>query len=333
MDEDDSVLLLLFNCFISREEMQRANRNPLRSVVNALNLPPGDWPAVLAGIEFRSCRALTVPLQPGLSTEDRTSNMLMNLVVLGKTGSITLPVDVLLCRAETGHKHPLLRFRRASVVVVHSCQDMLPFSSWPCENTFGIHDLSKLESIGFRLVDALHRPAVPHRHDVCDHMCYMKKQSMKPYERELERATEVLKNLQLWKQNQQPEVALANALLQLGFSDVLQWRESKDPCMSRRKGLPGLLTQSCRCGQLSWKVRLAAGVRLSESFPPMHWLGVLQHQIKEQVAQRFLSGAIILERKADVELVQEGIVFSILQMKDELDGSSDQPNVRLHLWF
>ena len=94
-------------------------------------------------------RELAVPLTAGLSTADRTANVLVVQLVhvhCTRLAKQALPRTLQLCNPVHKIGDVLPRFRRSSVSVVMSHTDMDPFQSWPAEESWGVY-----QSVNFEL--------------------------------------------------------------------------------------------------------------------------------------------------------------------------------------
>ena len=119
--------------------------------------------------------------------------------------------------------------------------------------------------------------------------------SKKLYERETERATELLRNVQRVKTTMLEERTDLSVLpLQLGFADISQWINSSDSCRTSGSAwrLHDFLGATCNCGLMSWKIRHAGDVCLTGNIPSSEWVPILIHMMKEQVMQRFFRGNV-----------------------------------------
>ena len=122
--------------------------------------------------------------------------------------------------------------------------------------------------------------------DVKEHMLKKNSHDDKPYERELKRSSELLRNLQRLKVSLKiGQVTLGDLPLQLGYADAKQWMAIQDSCRTAPKSatLHNFLQKSCECGLMHWKVRELDGVRITQEIGSAEWAPVLIHMMKEQV--------------------------------------------------
>ena len=147
----------------------------------------------------------------------------------------------------------------------------------------------------------------------------------KLYERETERATELLRNVQRVKTTMLEERTDLSVLpLQLGFADISQWINSSDSCRTSRSAwrLHDFLGATCNCGLMSWKIRRAGDVCLTGNIPSSEWVPILIHMMKEQVMQRFFRGNVFLDEIGTAETIKpapgkKNPSFSVVQLEDE----------------
>ena len=188
------------------------------------------------------------------------------------------------------------------------------------------------------ITQALRNAAVALQEEIAAHKGSAKTTISKQYERDSERAIEVLKRVQLFRLNCNKNLMatrLATCPLQLGYADMDQWNRSRD-CCGRPTGITGLadvLKQRCRCGLISLKRRLVAQAVVTPAVPEAEWVGVLTHQLKEQAVQRFFKGSVYMQAcgllKVDGDKAQHSMVFL-----DQYSGRQSRPvSVRHHLCF
>ena len=282
---------MLFNCNI-------AESSGGRSVYDALGDQAPLWPSWLSDIGMTGRRELAVPLAAGLSAADRTANVLVVQLVhvqFSRFAQQALPRTLQLCNPVYKIGDVLLRFRRSSVGVVMSHTGMDPFQSWPAEESWGIYQLVNFKrDMQSAITQVLRDAAEGLLQEIADHKFKSKTTTRKQYERDSQRAIEVLKHVQLFRLNCSDSVGamrLATCPLQLGYADLEQWIRAQDYC-GRTTGITGLadvLPERCRCGLLSWKLRRVAQRVVTAIVPEAEWVGVLTHQLKEQALQRFFS--------------------------------------------
>ena len=119
-----------------------------------------------------------------------------------------------------------MHFRRSSVGVVVSDIAMDPFQSWPAKESWGIHQLVDFtRDMQLAITQALRDGADALLQEIAVHKCNARTTVSKQYERDSERAIEVLKHVQLFRLNCNKNLMatrLATCPLQLGYADMDQ---------------------------------------------------------------------------------------------------------------
>ena len=116
--------------------------------------------------------------------------------------------------------------------VVKSNIVLAPFQFWPPGESWGIHWLVVFShDMQWAITQALRNAAVALQEEIAAHKGSAKTTISKQYERDSERAIEVLKHVQLFRLNCNKNLMatrLATCPLQLGYADMDQWNRSRD---------------------------------------------------------------------------------------------------------
>ena len=161
----------------------------------------------------------------------------------------------------------------------------------------------------------------------------------KPYERELKRSSELLRNLQRLKVSLKiGQVTLGDLPLQLGYADAKQWMAIQDSCRTAPKSatLHNFLQKSCECGLMHLKVRALEGVRITQEIGSAEWAPVLIHMMKEQVMQRFFRGSLMLDVRGKIATVlpepgKKTPKYSLIELDDHCVNHKRVDSIRHHI--
>ena len=273
----ERFIVLLYSCNVDRCKWWIYGKTR-RSIRETLDLGE-EWEHQLLDATFLSAFQIAIPLMPGLTKLDSTASVLKVLVVQGQGRSTNCP----LLQAFPVVKNNITRGWMLKVVENEQGYG----DDFKNNHTIGVPDVLKLK-LRPDLLKALYIAASCSIAQVCHY------NDKKKVEREKERAEELLKHLQRAvigeKVLASPPVSLSHCPLQLGYSDLFDWRDSKDTCRITSRNLDALLQSPCLCGLLSWKKRSWAGECMTHVFKPAEFIGVIVHQLKEQVMQRCFLG-------------------------------------------
>ena len=161
----------------------------------------------------------------------------------------------------------------------------------------------------------------------------------KPYERELKRSSELLRNLQRLKVSLKiGQVTLGDLPVQLGFADAKEWLAIHDSCRTAPKSatLHNFLQKPCECGLMHWKVRELEGARVTHGVGCEEWAAVLIHMMKEQVMQRFFRGCVVLDVCGHIVTVlpepgKKTPKYSLMELDDQCIDGRLVDSIRHHI--
>ena len=229
----------------------------------------------LAGCSVVERREFGVQLQPGLTPSDRTANVLVCMLAVVR-GAVKLKLGVPhLAGAVCKPKTPIPGFRRSSVVLVANKVSGDVLSAVVESSTLSMEDLPSLAAHFWPLMKACRAAAEAQLNEIKRYMYTHNLQSKKPFERDQERARELLRNLQrlanIARLQEDASVRLSACPLQLGFGSVDQWLHAADDCrtvatQNSKRELADMLKVACSCGLLSWKLRRQSGSCISQPF-------------------------------------------------------------------
>ena len=326
---------MLFNCNIAESSIWK-------NVYDALGDQAHLWPPWLSDIAMIERRELAVPLTAGLSTADRTANVLVVQLVhvhCTRLAKQALPRTLQLCNPVHKIGDVLPRNRRSSVSVVMSHLDMDPFQSWPAEESWGVYQLVNFDpDMQTAITQALRNAAESLLQEIVNHKFKSKTTTRKPYERDSQRALEVLKHIQLFRLNCSDKISdmrLGTCPLQLGYADLNQWLQSQDCCGCKTgiTGLADVLPERCRCGLLSWKRRRVAQRVVTAIVPEAEWVGVLTHQLKEQALQRFFQGKVYIHACGVLAVDDDKVHTAMVILDTYTETQFCTASIRYHLCF
>ena len=290
-------LLMLFNCIIKTSDERK-------SVAEVLGSQAPYWPQWLSEVEMIERRELAVPLIAGLSSSQRSANVLvvqLMHVCSDQSAQNASRCTSELCNSANKDDRASIQFHKSSVTMVTTNEVSAPFQSWPPNAFWGIHHLSALsDNMHWAITEALRTAAFALQNEITTHKSKTKGANNKDYERDSERANECLKHVQLFRLNSSKDpmaTRLATCPLQLGYADMDQWKQSGD-CCGRTSGITSLadvLPERCRCGLICLKRRNVGKDVITPPVPEKEWVGVLTHQLKEQALQRFLRGQVFMK--------------------------------------
>eukprot|EP00973_Karenia_brevis_P066040 9178694-Karenia_brevis.AAC.1 len=281
-------LLVLFNCVLSKVQLDNVRSSSGRNVMETLGLNSDTWPHMLKQAMFVEHRELAVMLVPGLTVDTRTANMLICQLVVCDIPDKWFNRRVQPCGvAQSGFVAGLHRcfVHTLCTGVTAGLLRIQPFSG-----TLGIHNLIGLGPVAYDVVQGLASVAQAQLSDIKDHQRGKRTFNNKPYERELERAVELLRCLQRYKVTMlDGSCKSADLPLQLGFADLREWKTVQDPCRSagKSKQLHDFVQKPCKCGLLTWKLRVAGQQSLTANIDSDEWVFILIHQLKEQVTRKW----------------------------------------------
>ena len=244
--------------------MQRNDKLVL--LFHAVNVPDQDvtkWPG-LDGCTVVERRNLGVPLQPGLTHVDYSANVLVCVLALVR-GDVDLQLGKpRLVDGVDKQKGKLDGFRRSSVVLVANKVSGDVLSAVVESSTLSMEDLPSLAAHFWPLMKACRAAAEAQLNEIKRYHFRHSMTSKKPFERDQERARELLRNLQrlanIARLQEDASVRLSACPLQLGFCSVEQWSRVDDDCRQKASKkskchLADMLGVPCKCGMLSWKLR------------------------------------------------------------------------------
>ena len=333
------ALVGLFNCYLSEKQLGCSRRRAGQTVVDALGLDGKQWPAFLNHWRFIDHREMAIPLQPGISLESRSSQSLICQLVLCELKNGWEERKPLLGGAAS--KGPLSGFRR-NIVKVFSVPASSTLLRDLARSSLSVDDVMILKEHAADVLSGLACLASSQLQEIKEHQQQRfestgHRPGKKPYERETERANELLRNVQRVKTTiLEGRSDLSELPLQLGFADVPQWMNSGDFCRTSGPNcrLHDFLGSICKCGLMSWKIRRAGDVLLTGDIPSSEWVPILIHMMKEQVMQRFFRGGVFLDEMGMAETIKpapgkKNPSFSVVQLEDE--PKSCPQSIRHHI--
>lgn len=331
-------MVLLYNCVLKNPAYYRRSLSRRESALDALELPVDAWPRALHHGILLDFRELAVPLQPGLSVQDRTANVLVCVLAIVRGNPQLTTGWSTMCSSVSKPKDALLGFHRSSASVILDDVSDAVFSEFDDAVTLSVDDLARVQDISVAILTGLGNAALLSKNDVREHMNSTGRFSVKPYERERERAREMLRNVQRVMNNVKHSpnlVPMVHCPVQLGYTDMRQWASSADDCRtgSAGRGLADLLNTACSCGLVTWKHRCVDGQQLSQDIPMKEWIPVVIHQLKEQVMQRFLRGAVVLDIHGHIQPDGDDVPYSLVEVDRRCSSFVDIESVRHHVCF
>jgi hypothetical protein len=152
----DRFIVLLFNCPVKSDKLLASRMNTGQSIRETLGLRKVEWPGKLLDAILITAFQIAVPLQPGLTMNDSTANILKMMVVYGKGEfkQVTL-LQAIPCAKVCDPQNKLNGFCRSSMVVVVRNAEASYLSVWPSTATIGVHQVLGLGHLCEPLLAAL----------------------------------------------------------------------------------------------------------------------------------------------------------------------------------
>ena len=208
--------LLIYNCYLEDDEVERSLSAVGESVTRALGLQNSEWPGFPDELRFLALRQVGVPLKAGYHFDAKLPSVLRSVLVLCEGPLATGSQSVTLCCPE--RNHPRRQGVRKGVVVhVVSKPREDVFAFWPDNLVCGLAGLHRLRGLTDQTWAALGAAAKAADQAVKDHISHRyasgkgKGKSLrgggkggkrsavaakKDYERELAASAETLRHLQ-----------------------------------------------------------------------------------------------------------------------------------------
>ena len=170
-DSETKHLLLLYNCYLQDDQVERSSSLVGRSVTRALGLQGSEWPTFLDDLRFLSLRQVGVPLKAGYHFGERLPTVLLSVLVLCEGPWATELHRATLCCPE---RKDLRRagLRKGSVIHVVSKPREDVFVSWPRDLVCGLADLGRLRDLTDRTRAAFGSAARAADLEVKDHISH-----------------------------------------------------------------------------------------------------------------------------------------------------------------
>ena len=139
-------LLLMYNCYVDDDEVERSRLAVGQSVLLALGVQNGEWPGFLEELRFLALRQVGVPWKAGYNFDSNLPTVLRSVLVLCEGRWATGSNNVTVCCPE---RHHLRRqgLRKSVVVHVVSKPREDVFASWPDNLVCGIAGLHRLRGL------------------------------------------------------------------------------------------------------------------------------------------------------------------------------------------
>ncbi len=337
-DQDDLHLILMWNCVPAYAD------RPSAYLLEHLGHRRYQWPSNFHNLQIYDLREIVVHLQPGLSIEARTANVMISILALVRGNVGLLESEAEKCGVVESRK-PTAGLRRSVAVLVR--ERCGPHVFWRNNLRYPqsmIDTFLDLRDLYIPLTRAFHKACILHIEEIRQHQRGHRNNAAKHYERNLERAVHCLKHLQRIQHRRDAvgaPVPLVRSPIQLGYCCTEQWLELPDDCknMSKRRKLADLLATACDCGLVTWKLREVSGQEPPLQILAKDWLAVMTHQLKEQAVQRFMRGNMILDATGEVAQEEETTArkkaerYTIITLDDQ-EGLKTRPEcVRHHMCF
>ena len=369
---DTYHLLLLYNCYLTKKKSEEAAQMTRSNVERALQIEEKGWPKCLRDLRFCQMREVGIPWRAGYDPEARVPQVLFNILVLCYGECSLYEQDPEPCHEDYSKKFPHRDgLQQSSLTLVcsgHHLWDI--FSHWrPGKvESLGILEfkMPAFDAVreafakAARVMDQevklqiqrvnedVPMPSSSSRHNKGNSKG--KPQEDRPqvlvtntkFDKEHHASVQTLRHCQRFDSvgplGSADEMPLSHYPLHMAFCHASEFIYIHDDCkdQSRKRKLPQMLENACKCGELTWKIRRIADDTCTVTYPKDHVIPHFLHGYKEECMQRFFRGSVVIYAIADIpELTDEDHPRkgSIVFIREKHSSSSMCDSLRHHMCF